>query len=98
MAVTVGILGQSGSGKSTSTVINPDGGFDLSNYKGLDFSKVIYFNCDKKMLPFASDKLKENVNFFETSDSNSITGIIKGVSEKGPNYNTIIIDTINGIN
>lgn len=97
MAITVGIFAMSGGGKSTSLVINPDGKYDPTNYQGMDLSTVIYFNCDKKKPPFKSDKLVKGVNYFETSNSSEILSIMKGVSAKGPQYKSIIIDTINGI-
>lgn len=97
MAVTVGIFTMSGGGKSTSLVINPDGTYNPSDYKGMDFDTTIYFNCDKKKIPFKTDKLVKGLNYFETSDSEFILGTIKAVSEKGPKYKAIIIDTINGV-
>lgn len=97
MAVTVGIFAMSGGGKSTSLVINPDGKYDPTNYNGIDFETSIYFNCDRKKLPFKTDKLVKGVNYFETSDSDFILNTIKSVSEKGVKYNKVFIDTINGV-
>lgn len=97
MAITVGIFTMSGGGKSTSLVINPDGKYNPSDYQGMDFDTTIYFNCDKKKIPFKTDKLVKGVNYFESSDSNLILNTIKAVSEKGPKYKAIIIDTINAI-
>lgn len=97
MAITVGIFTMSGGGKSTSLVINPDGKYNPSDYQGMDFDTTIYFNCDKKKIPFKTDKLVKGVNYFESSDSTLILNTIKAVSEKGPKYKAIIIDTINAI-
>lgn len=97
MAITVGIFAMSGGGKTTSLVVNPDGKYNPSKYEGIDFTKSIFFNCDKKMLPFHSDKLIEGVNYFDSSDSVFIEKTIKAISEKGLEYNKIFIDTINGI-
>jgi len=97
MAVTVGVFTMSGGGKTTSLVINPDGTYTPEDYKGMDLSTTIYFNCDKKKVPFKSEKLVKGLNYFETSDSNLILSTIKAVSEKGPQYKAVIIDTINGV-
>ena len=97
MAVTVGVFTMSGGGKTTSIVINKDGEYNLENYSGMDLDTTIYFNCDRKKPPFASDKLVKNLNYFETSDSSLILSTIKAVSDKGPKFKAIIIDTINAI-
>jgi len=97
MAITVGIFTMSGGGKSTSLVINPDGTYNPSDYKGMDFSTTIYFNSDKKRSPFKTDKFVKGINYFETSDSQFILSTIKAVNDKGPQYKSIIIDTVNGI-
>lgn len=97
MAITVGIFTMSGGGKSTSLVINPDGTYNPSDYKGMDLDSTIYFNCDKKKPPFKTDKFVKGLNYFETSDSNLILSTIKAVSEKGLKYKAIVIDTINGV-
>ena len=47
MAKIVAILGSSGDGKTTSTIINPDGKFDLDNYQGMDPKQHIIINLDK---------------------------------------------------
>jgi len=97
MAVTVGIFTMSGGGKSTSLVINQDGTFNPEKYDGMDLDTTIYFNCDKKKIPFKTDKLVKGINYFETSDSEMILSTVKAVSEKGAKYKAIVIDTLNGI-
>jgi len=97
MAVTVGIFTMSGGGKSTSLVINQDGTFNPEKYDGMDLDTTIYFNCDKKKIPFKTDKLVKGINYFETSDSEMILSTVKAVSEKGAKYKAIVIETLNGI-
>ena len=50
MAKLVGIFGPSGDGKTTSTIINPDGSFNLSkdDYKGMDPNSHFIINLDRK--------------------------------------------------
>ena len=43
MGKLVAILGSSGDGKTTSTIINPDGTFDLKNYQGNESKISLYF-------------------------------------------------------
>lgn len=108
MAITVGILQQSGGGKSTSIVINPDGKYDPKNYKGMNPETTVIINCDKKRLPFPSKDWIEGQNVFTTSNIDTILG--KGIDAKTPNdygllqkigagtkIKAVIIDTINGI-
>ena len=51
MAKIVAILGQSGDGKTTSTVINPDGSFNLEDYQGMNPKSHFIMNLDRKDLP-----------------------------------------------
>ena len=53
MGKVIGVFGMSGEGKTTSTIINPDGSVDLSKeeYKGMDPKTHFIINCDKKELP-----------------------------------------------
>ena len=97
MAITVGILGQSGDGKSTSIAINPDGKYDLANYAGMNPATTIIFNCDGKRPPFSlKDKWVLNKNYFVTSDSNVVENALKSISNS-KTIKAIIIDTINAI-
>lgn len=96
MAVTVGIFQQSGSGKTTSIVINPDGTYDPNNYQGMSSDSTVIINCDKKELPFRLDNWKEGVNVFSTSDMVTIKELLSKI-DKGTKIKSIIIDTINGI-
>ena len=88
----------SGGGKSTSIVINPDGTYNPSEYKGMNPETTVYINADKKRPPFPlGNSWVKGKNYFETSDSDAITLMVKGISEKGTNIKSVIIDTINGI-
>lgn len=96
MAITVGIFQQSGGGKSTSIVINPDGTYNPSDYKGMNPDTTIIINSDRKRLPFKSDKWAEKTNVFTTSDINGIKTLLENIG-KGSKIKSIIIDTINGV-
>ena len=52
MGKLVAILGSSGDGKTTSTIINPDGTYDVDNYNGMDPKSHLILNLDRKTLPF----------------------------------------------
>ena len=108
MSITVGIFNQSGGGKSTSIVVNPDGKYDPSNYQGMNPETTVIINADKKRLPFPSKDWVEGQNVFTTSNVQTILG--RGVEAKSPadygllqkigagtKIKAVIIDTINGI-
>lgn len=94
MAITVGVFGQSGSGKTTSLVINKEGKYDP---KAIDFASTVLIHSDKKELSFKVDGLEEGKNLFSTADSDEIIKMLKGISDKGPNIKRVVIDTINNI-
>lgn len=95
MAKTVAILGSSGDGKTTSTIINPDGTFDSVNYQGMDPKSHFIMNLDKKTLPFPSGMWGfEYKNYTEPSDFKEIKEILTWVS-KQRDIKSISIDTIN---
>lgn len=97
MATTVGIIGQSGEGKSTSIVINPDGTFDLKNYQGMDFKTTVIFNSDGKALPFPlAGMWVEGKNVFTVSDTKDIKEKLKQINAI-PQIKSVYIDTVNGI-
>ena len=97
MAILIGLFGKSGDGKSTSIVINPDGTYNPSEYNGINPETAVYINCDKKKPPFPLGKewSKEKKNYFETSDTEAIGIMCKGISDKGLGIKLIIIDTLN---
>lgn len=81
----IGIVGPTGSGKSTSI-------------KTLDPKSTYIINVAKKELPFkGADKLynAENKNYKEVDDINEITRLLKTLSEKAEHIKTIVIEDSN---
>lgn len=75
MGKSAGIFGLSGSGKTTSLIINPDGAVDLSKegYKGIDPKTFFMINCDKKELPIPGGMWSlEAKNYASTYDFEQI--------------------------
>lgn len=106
MGKTIGIFGMSGEGKSTSTIINPDGTCAFSDpdysitehpelYLGMNPKEHFIINTDVKDLPFPPVLWNEtNKNYVETKDF----AVIKQVIEYCANNKTIksvSIDTLN---
>ena len=81
MAVIIAILGASGDGKTTSTIINPDGKFDLENYQGMDPKSHFIINLDRKTLiePTSFEQIKKALEY----------------CAKTPEIKSVAIDTIN---
>jgi energy-coupling factor transporter ATP-binding protein EcfA2 len=83
----VGIVGATGTGKSTSIKhLNPD--------------ETYIINVAKKELPFkGSEKLynAEKKNYKEVDDANEISRLLKTISEKAPHIKNIIIEDSNYI-
>lgn len=95
MAVIVAILGSSGDGKTTSTIINPDGKFDMQNYQGMDPKSHFIINLDRKTLPFPAGMwCKENRNYSEPSNFAEIKKALEWIA-KQENIKSISIDTVN---
>lgn len=95
MAVIVAILGSSGDGKTTSTIINPDGSFDLNNYQGMNPESHFILNLDRKTLPFPGGMwCQEKKNYFEPKDFKDIRMMIEWCA-KQPQIKSISIDTVN---
>ena len=95
MATIVAVLGPSGDGKTTSTIINPDGKFDLENYQGMDPKSHFIINLDRKTLPFPGGMWDtEHRNYVEPTD---FEGIRKALAycAKTPEIKSVAIDTIN---
>jgi hypothetical protein len=81
----VGIVGSTGTGKSTSI-------------KHLDPKETYIINVAKKELPFkGSEKLYnvENKNYKEADDANEISRLLKTISEKAPHIKNIILEDSN---
>lgn len=97
MGKIVGIFGMSGEGKSTSTVINPDGSFDFSKegYKGMDPASHFIINLDMKDLPFPGGMwCTENKNLLVTNDIKKIAEALTWCS-KNPAIKSVSLDTLN---
>ena len=95
MATIIAILGASGEGKTTSTIINPDGTFDLDNYGGMDPKSHFIINLDRKTLPFPGDMwCKENKNYIEASNFETIKSALIYCA-KNPEIKSVAIDTVN---
>ena len=95
MATIVAVLGPSGDGKTTSTIINPDGKFDLKNYQGMDPKSHFIINLDRKTLPFPGGMWDtEHKNYIEPT---SFDGIKKALEycAKTESIKSVAIDTIN---
>lgn len=87
MSKTICIMGESGSGKTTSMRTLPPG-------------QTFYFDCDKKGLSWKGWRGQYNAsnkNYKATSEAKYIEAAMFGISEKSPQIKFIIVDTINGI-
>jgi len=95
MAVIVAVLGSSGDGKTTSTIINPDGKFDLGNYQGMDPKSHFILNLDRKTLPFPAGMwgVKQR-NYVEPKNFDEIRSALTYCA-KQKEIKSIAIDTIN---
>jgi hypothetical protein len=83
----VGIVGATGTGKSTSI-------------KHLNPEETYIINVAKKELPFrGSEKIYnvENKNYKEVEDANEISRLLKTISDKAPHIKNIIIEDSNYI-
>ena len=81
----IGIVGQTGTGKSTSI-------------KHLDSKETYIINVAKKELPFkGAEKMynTENKNYKEVDDINDVTRLLLTLSEKAPQIKNIIIEDSN---
>lgn len=95
MATIVAILGASGDGKTTSTIINPDGKFDFSHYQGMNPETHFILNLDRKTLPFPGGMwCTEKHNYMEPKDFNDIRKALQYCA-KTPGIKSVSIDTIN---
>lgn len=86
MAKLIGIMGESGAGKTTSL-------------RTLDPKTTYVIDADKKGLSWKGWKQqynKENKNYIATDDPLAIRGLAKNINDKAPQIKTIVVDTING--
>jgi hypothetical protein len=87
MATVLGVMGESGSGKTTAL-------------RECDPKKTYIIDCDKKGLSWKGWKKQysiKNKNYFQGSDVAMVETIIKGISKSRPEITALIIDTVNGI-
>ena len=95
MATIIAVLGPSGDGKTTSTIINPDGKFDLQNYQGMDPKSHFIINLDRKTLPFPGGMwCNEKHNYCEPKDFETIKKALKFCAEN-KEIKSVAIDTVN---
>lgn len=87
MATVLCIMGESGSGKTTSC-------------RNLDPKTTYYIDCDRKGLSWRGWKEQyneKNKNYLKCDDVNIVRQYILAVGEKSKTVKTIVIDTINGL-
>lgn len=89
MSQIICVMGESGSGKTTSM-------------RNLDPTTTYYIDCDKKGLSWKGWKKQyneENKNYFKTDNQVTVLKLLHGINdnEKARNIKTVIVDTINGI-
>lgn len=95
MGIIVAIIGNSGDGKTTSTIINKDGKFDLENYSGMNPESHFIINLDRKALPFPAGMwCTEKKNYIETSDFAKIKATLEWIA-KQEHIKSVSLDTIN---
>lgn len=87
MSKVIGVMGESGSGKTTAM-------------RNLDPAVTFYFDCDKKGLNWKGwrDQYnKEAKNFMVSDDFMTVDKALRNISEKAPHIKYIVIDTLNGL-
>lgn len=89
MSRVIGIMGESGSGKTTSM-------------RNLDPKTTFYIDCDKKGLSWKGWRDQYNVdkkNYFATDMKETVAALFDKVDkeEQFKNFKTIVVDTLNGI-
>ena len=89
MSRVIGIMGESGSGKTTSM-------------RNLDPNTTFYIDCDKKGLSWKGWRDQYNVdkkNYFATDMKETVAALFDKVDkeEQFKGFKTIVVDTLNGI-
>lgn len=85
MAKLICIMGESGSGKTTSM-------------RKLDPASTFYIDCDSKGLAWKGWKTQyneEKKNYFKTRNIPQIEKLLINLNEKAPHIKTIVVDTLN---
>jgi RecA/RadA recombinase len=89
MARVIGIMGESGSGKTTAM-------------RNLDPKKTFYIDCDKKGLSWKGWKKQysvENHNYFKTDLVDTVNVLLDKIDKQDnmKKITTVVIDTLNGL-
>lgn len=87
MAAAVGIMGESGAGKTTSL-------------RNLDPKTTYIIDADMKGLSWKGWKKAFNAeakNYIRCNNKEKVAYILNGIAEKRPDIKTVVIDTMNGI-
>lgn len=87
MAKIIAVMGESGSGKTTSM-------------RNLDPATTYYIDADKKGLSWKGWRKQyneEKKNYLKTDNQDMVLSVLHGINDKRPNIKTIIVDTINGV-
>lgn len=104
MGKAVGIFSMSGEGKTTSTIINPDGKcvfleeghpMKAEKYEGMNPETHYIINLDKKDLPFPAGMWnREKKNYKSTSDFAEIKATLELLA-KATQIKSVSLDTLN---
>ena len=91
MSKVIGIIGESGAGKTTSL-------------RNLDPATTFYIDCDKKGLNWKGWRNQYNSagtppNYWQTDNPSTVLGLLKKLNdqENMKKFKTVVIDTLNGI-
>lgn len=87
MAIVIGIMGESGSGKTTSM-------------RNLNPETTYYIDCDKKGLSWKGWRQQyneENKNYYKTDFPQTVLKLLEQINDKAKHIETVVIDTLNGI-
>jgi hypothetical protein len=86
MSTVIGIMGQSGHGKTTAM-------------RTLDTASTYYVDADRKGLSWRgwTKQYRDGRNYARTSDPQAITALLRRIDSGMPNIRQVVIDTANGI-